>query len=189
MIYEALNKNVNKAVQLLLSGEIIVYPTDTLYGFGVDATNEKAIKKLNRFKQRTQPLSIIISSYKMLHDFCMVDIKSNIDLKKYLSGPYTLLFNKKNKLPNILTVNSNKIGIRMPKSDFVINLVNTINRPIVTTSVNIHNEDSLNDIKKIESRFPNLNIFSGIVNNNSKGSTIIDLTVEPYKILRQGDGI
>ena len=189
MIYQALNKNINTAVKLLLEGEIIVYPTDTLYGFGVDATNERAIRKINKLKQRIKPLSIIISSYKMLHDFCMVDIKSNIDLKKYLPGPYTLLFNKKNKLPSILTVNSKKIGIRMPQSDFAINLVNTINRPIVTTSVNLHNEDSLNDIKKIESRFPNLNIFSGIVNNNSKGSTIIDLTVEPYKILRQGDGI
>ena len=188
MIYEALDKNINKAAQLLLNGEIIVYPTDTLYGFGVDATNEKAINKLNELKQRIQPLSIIVSTFKMLHDFCIVD-KKNIDLNKYLPGPYTLLFNKKNKLPSILTVDSEKIGIRMPKSEFAINLVNAINKPIVTTSVNVHNENSLNDINKIKNRFPGLSIFSGNVNNKSKGSTIIDLTESPYRVLRQGDGI
>jgi len=188
MIYEALNENIDIAAQSLLNGEIIVYPTDTLYGFGVDATNEKAIKKLNQLKKRTQPLSIIVSSYNMLYDLCFVD-KNKIDLNKYFPGPYTLLFNKKDKLPNILTVNSKKIGIRMPESDFAIKLVDTINKPIVTTSVNIHNEDSLNDIYKIKNKFPDLNIFSGTVNEGSKGSTIIDCTEDCMTIVRQGDGI
>jgi len=188
MIYEALNENIDIAAQSLLNGEIIVYPTDTLYGFGVDATNENAINKLNQLKKRIQPLSIIVSSNKMLHEFCTVD-KNKIDLKKYFPGPYTLLFNKKNKLPEILTINSKKIGIRIPKLDFTIKLVDTINKPIVTTSINIHNEDSLNDINKIKKKFSNLNIFSGSVNENSKGSTIIDCTDGYNKVIRQGDGI
>ncbi len=188
MIYEAINKNINKAAQFLLSGEIIVYPTDTLYGFGVDATNVNAINKLNELKKRIQPLSIIVSSNKMLHNYCIID-KNKIDLKKYFPGPYTLLFNKNNKLPDILTINSKKIGIRIPKSDFTIKLVDTMNKPIVTTSINIHNQDSLNDINQIKKKFPNLNIFSGSVNENSKGSTIIDCTDKYNKVIRQGDGI
>ena len=52
MIYKAINNNIDLALKLILSGEIIIYPTDTIYGFGVDATNQKAIQKLNRLKKR-----------------------------------------------------------------------------------------------------------------------------------------
>lgn len=188
MIYKAVNKNIDIASKLLLDGEIIIYPTDTLYGIGVDATNEKAINKLNSLKKRVQPLSIVVDSFEMLNNYCVLKNIDKTSVKNYFPGPYTLLFNKKNNLPNILTVNSTKIGIRIPKSDFIINLAKIINRPIVTTSVNIHNEDSLNTLDEISEKFSHLNIFSGKVNTNSLGSTIIDFTVLPYKILRNGDG-
>ena len=189
MIYEAKDENVIKAANLLLNGEVIVYPTDTLYGFGVDATNEDAINKLNKLKNRIQPLSIIVDSHQMLFNFCNLNEKNKDDLKKYFPGPFTLLVNKKNNLPDILTIGSKKIGIRIPDSRFPINLVKYINKPIVTTSVNIHNEKSLNNLNDINIRFPNINIFSGSVNTNSKGSTIIDITTNPYSTLREGDGI
>lgn len=189
MIYKAINKNINLASKLLLDGEIIVYPTDTLYGLGVDATNQEAINKINKLKNRIQPLSIIVDSFEMLNNFCLLNTQNKIDIKKYLPGPYTLLFNKKDNLPDLLTCDSKKIGIRIPKSNFAINLVKNINKPIVTTSVNIHSQHSLNSIDEISAKFSNLNIFSGEVNLKSKGSTIIDLTLNPYKTLRQGDGI
>mgnify|MGYP001176081731 CR=1 FL=1 len=189
MIYKAINKNINLASKLLLDGEIIVYPTDTLYGLGVDATNQEAINKINKLKNRIQPLSIIVDSFDMLNNFCLLNTQNKIDIKKYLPGPYTLLFNKKDNLPDLLTCDSKKIGIRIPKSNFAINLVKNINKPIVTTSVNIHSQYSLNSIDEISAKFSNLNIFSGEVNLKSKGSTIIDFTLNPYKTLRQGDGI
>ena len=75
MIYEAKDENVIKAANFLLNGEVIVYPTDTLYGFGVDATNEDAINKLNKLKNRIQPLSIIVDSHQMLFNFCNLNEK------------------------------------------------------------------------------------------------------------------
>ena len=189
MIYEAKDENVIKAANLLLNGEVIVYPTDTLYGFGVDATNEDAINKLNKLKNRIQPLSIIVDSHQMLFNFCNLNEKNKDDLKKYFPGPFTLLMNKKNNLPDILTIGSKKIGVRIPDFRFPRNLVKYLNKPIVTTSVNIHNEKSLNNLNDINIRFPNINIFSGSVNRNSKGSTIIDITTNPYSTLREGDGI
>ena len=107
MIYEAKDENVNKAANLLLNGEVIIYPTDTLYGFGVDATNEDAINKLNKLKNRIQPLSIIVDSHQMLFNFCNLNEKNKDDLKKYFPGPFTLLMNK-NNLPDILTIGSKK---------------------------------------------------------------------------------
>ena len=65
-----------------------------------------------------------------------------------------------------------------------INLVKNISKPIVTTSVNIHSEYSLNSIDEISNKFSNLNIFSGEVNEKSKGSTVIDFTLNPYKIMK-----
>ena len=69
MIYEAAEKNLNVALDLLKLGEIIVYPTDTIYGFGVDATNSQAINKLNTLKKRVSPLSIIVDSEEMIKKF------------------------------------------------------------------------------------------------------------------------
>ena len=66
MIYKAIDSNLKIAAKKILKGEIIVYPTDTLYGFGVDATNSGAINQLNKLKKRNSPLSIIVASLEML---------------------------------------------------------------------------------------------------------------------------
>ena len=73
MIYTADNRYINLAAQKILEGQIIVYPTDTLYGFGVDATNSNAINTLNKLKKRNSPLSIIVSSMEMLEEYANFD--------------------------------------------------------------------------------------------------------------------
>jgi L-threonylcarbamoyladenylate synthase len=189
MIYEALNKNINIAAKLLLEGEIIVYPTDTLYGLGVDATNKEAINKLNQLKGRIAPLSIIVNSEEMIKKY--IDIKFSLKegLNKYLPGPFTILLNNFNNiLPGELSHGTSKIGIRIPKSNFILKVVENINRPIVTTSVNYHNSKPLNSISMINEKFNSLSIFSQKSNFNSRGSTIIDYTCSSKKVLRQGDG-
>ena len=72
MIFSAIDDNIKQASELLLRGEVIVYPTDTLYGIGVDATNTEAINKLNKLKKRNSPLSIIVSSIKMLKKYAKI---------------------------------------------------------------------------------------------------------------------
>ena len=75
MIYPATNQYIDLAHNALANGEIIVYPTDTLYGFGVDATNTEAIQKLNQLKGRAQPLSIIIESINHISKYAKIDFK------------------------------------------------------------------------------------------------------------------
>ena len=190
MIYKAIKENLNIASELILSGEIIIYPTDTIYGFGVDATNPIAINKLNKLKKRISPLSIIVSSFEMIEEFVDLNFIVSDELKKYLPGPYTvLLINKNNLLPKEVSLNTGKIGVRIPNSDFIIHLVKKIKKPIITTSVNTHTSNSINNVDSIYNKFRSINIFSKDLNTNSKGSTIIDFTCSPYNILRQGDGI
>ena len=190
MIYKAIKKNLDKAVKFIDSGDIIVYPTDTLYGFGVDATNSNAINKLNILKNRLSPLSIIVSSDDMIKKFVNSDFKFTDVMKNLLPGAFTILIENKNKiLPQQVGLNTGKIGIRIPNSNFIIDLVKMIDRPIITTSVNIHNSKSLNNPSQIQKKFNSINIFSSNIKINSKGSTIIDSTCNPFVVLRQGDGV
>ena len=190
MIYEAAEKNLNVALDLLKLGEIIVYPTDTIYGFGVDATNSQAINKLNTLKKRVSPLSIIVDSEEMIKKFVNTNFIFNKVIKNFLPGPFTILIENKNKvLPKEVGLDTGKIGFRIPDSDFIIKLVQMINRPIITTSVNVHRSNSLNNVEEISQNFNSINIFSNSLEVNSKGSTIIDCTHSPFKVLRQGDGV
>ena len=190
MIYEATEKNLTVALDLLKSGQIIVYPTDTIYGFGVDATNSKAINKLNILKRRVSPLSIIVDSEEMIKKFVNTNFIFTKVIKNYLPGPFTILIENENKvLPKEVGLDTGKIGVRIPDSDFIIKLVQMINRPIITTSVNVHKSHSLNNVKEISQNFNSIYIFSNSSHINSKGSTIIDCTYSPFKVLRQGDGV
>ena len=180
--------NIYKASDLLLKGEIIVYPTDTLYGFGVDATNTEAIYRLNHLKNRERPYSIIVSSIDMLKKYAILNDELKEQIFSILPGPVTAILNKSiNNLSPLVTLNLNTVGIRIPNSEFILKVVDQIDRPIITTSINIHGEEALNDIKKINKKYPDINIFKNGAIKNSKGSTIIDFSNKPFKILRQGD--
>jgi len=193
MIYKIEEQSIKIAINIILNGGIIIYPTDTLYGFGVDATNSDAIKKLNILKNRIKPYSIIVNSLDMIKNYSLINQKQLNHLSKYLPGPYTFILNKKSdtNLSNLVSCGKNTIGFRIPNSKFITNMVEQINRPIITTSVNINNENPLNDIKDIEFSFPDYNLFYDIdykINQQSKGSTVLDYTTTQFKILRKGDG-
>ena len=188
MIYPASDEYINLAHNALNNGEIIVYPTDTLYGFGVDATNTDAIRKLNALKGRAQPLSIILESIEHIHDFAILDQSIESSIKELLPGSYTILLaNKPSNLSPLVQGGSPKIGIRIPKHFFSINLVTLLGRPIITTSINRHGNEPLNDVTQVEIDFPNIDIFEDPQHISSKGSTIIDFCISPPKIIRAGD--
>ena len=119
MIYPATNQYINLAFKALQDGEVIVYPTDTLYGFGVDATNTNAIQRLNRLKGRVQPLSIIIKSIDQINDYAEINVNLLSELKKLFPGKYTALLSaKKNNLSPLIQNGSSKIGLRIPNHFF-----------------------------------------------------------------------
>ena len=189
MIYDTkISNNIYKASKSLLNGEIIIYPTDTLYGFGVDATNTFAIKKINQLKNRKAPYSIIVSCLDMLKKYAVLDFEIENKISSMLPGPITIILNKLNSnLSPLVTPNLNTVGIRIPNHDFILNVVKEINRPVITTSINSHGEKSLNDIDTIISKYNSINIFRDDIMRDSKGSTIIDFSKKPFQILRQGD--
>tara|TARA_B110000467_G_scaffold158506_1_gene174772 strand:+ start:868 stop:1470 length:603 start_codon:yes stop_codon:yes gene_type:complete len=189
MIYPATDKYIEKAVKSLKDGDIIVYPTDTLYGFGVDATNSNAIEKLNHLKGRSQPLSIILGNISDISKYANITSKIKAELEHLLPGEYTALLLCINSELSPLVFNSSLlVGIRIPFHFFPLQLVKEFGKPIITTSINRHGNEPLNDVTQVEAHFPNINIFEDNDHSPSQGSTIIDMSQNPFKIVRQGDG-
>ena len=190
MIYPASHKYIVRAIDTLNMGDIIVYPTDTLYGFGADATNSKAISKINNIKGRTQPLSIILLSIHDIDKYANMDENIKNKLQDILPGPYTVLLPSKNSILSSLVQNgSSKIGIRVIDHNFTNTLVEKLGKPIISTSVNYHGCKPLNDVIQIGKTFPKVDIYKNSNKIKSQGSTIIDFSCVPHKVIRKGEGI
>ena len=189
MIYPATDQYIDLAHNALENGEVIVYPTDTLYGFGVDATNTDAIHRLNRLKGRIQPLSIVLESVEHMHDFAEFQGEIEDEVNNLFPGAYTVLLPaESNELSPFVQNGSPNIGVRIPDHFFPVKLVKMLGKPIITTSINRHGNDPLNDVTQVEIDFPNVDIFEDSSHTPSKGSTIIDFSTSPPKVIRDGDG-
>ena len=189
MIYPATDQYIDLARTALENGEVIVYPTDTLYGFGVDATNTEAIQRLNRLKGKAKPLSIVLESVVHMHDFAEFDVEIKSEINKLFPGSYTVLLpSKNNDLSSLVQNGSPSIGIRIPNHFFPVQLVKLLGKPIITTSINRHGNEPLNDVTQVEIDFPNVDIFEDPNHTPSKGSTIIDYSMSPPEVIRDGDG-
>ena len=189
MIYPATDQYIDLAHNALENGEVIVYPTDTLYGFGVDATNTDAIHRLNRLKGRIQPLSIVLESVEHIHDFAEFTGEIEIEVNNLFPGAYTVLLPaESNELSPFVQNGSPNIGVRIPDHFFPVKLVKMLGKPIITTSINRHGNDPLNDVTQVEIDFPNVDIFEDSSHTPSQGSTIVDFSTSPPKVTRDGDG-
>jgi L-threonylcarbamoyladenylate synthase len=137
---------IKTAVSILRKGGLIIYPTETLYGIGCDATNKRAVAKVYKIKKRKRnlPVSILVSSKTMAKKYVSLSQKA---IGK-LPGRYTFILPVKRKLP----VSKDMTGIRLPKH-WCTKLTRALDKPIVSTSVNISKRKPLTDIKKIQKIF------------------------------------
>ena len=179
---------VRYAINILQEGGVIVYPTDTLYGFGADATNESAIDKINRIKGRSVPMSVMAANKNMAFDWMSVSNKQREIIDTSLGGEQTLIVPVK---PNIVSTKilgeDNTLGIRIPNNKFCNELSFQFVKPIVSTSVNRTEKTPLNNPIQIESEFGSeidLLIDSGTL-PDSQGSRIYQLNDNNITILRK----
>ncbi|KAA3617121.1 MAG: threonylcarbamoyl-AMP synthase [Calditrichaeota bacterium] len=190
---------IKRAVDCLEKGGLIVYPTDTLYGLGVDAYNREAVNKLFLVKQRDmrKPVSILLNSIQQIKEifgFSPSSIKK--DLEKILPGRVTCIIknNLQKKVPIFESVEKpgtflDKVGIRIPSDKVSSALVNLFDSPISSTSANISGMSNSFSIQNVIAQFGgelDLILDAGPI-PESKGSSVIDMTKLPYIIKRQGD--
>ena len=170
---------VEKSINILKKGGVIVYPTDTLYGFGVDANNNYAIERINKLKNRQSPMSVIACGFEQAISWANIKEKDIEITKKILDSSSTLILDAKKNIVSskILGNNNTTLGVRIPKHKYCYDISKKYNKPITTTSVNQSGEQPLNDPKSISKVFGkgiDLLIDGGKI-SKSRGSKIYKL--------------
>lgn len=186
---------IAQVITTLEKGGVVVYPTDTVYGLLVDATNLLAIKRLIRFKERPagKPISIFVSDFEMMKREVYVEELVQQRLNAILPGPFTIVLPSKHRLPTLLEAESGTLGVRFPRYRPVTDLVAEFGKPVTATSANVSYQKPHYSIDSLLSRTPNdkLELISLLVDagelKDNKPSTVIDLTTPNLSILRQGD--
>ncbi len=187
-------KEIQKVVNVLKRGGLIIYPTDTVYGLGCDITNIKALERIARIKGvklEKSNFSFVCEDLSNLSDYVkQIDTTTFKILKRALPGAYTFILPGSKNLPNPFKKRKT-VGIRVPDNSIALALVNVLGNPIVSTS--IRDEDDVieytTDPELILEKWDNLVdlVIDGGYGGN-EASTIIDLSVDPIEILREGKG-
>lgn len=139
-----LRDEVNKALEVLKSGGVILYPTDTIWGLGCDATNPEAVEKLLKIKNRPAEKSLIVllDTDSKLQSYVTEIPEVAYDLIEYAEKPLTLIFSgAKNLAPNVINTDGS-VGFRVIKHEFCTALLHRFRKPIVSTSANLSGEPS-----------------------------------------------
>jgi tRNA threonylcarbamoyl adenosine modification protein (Sua5/YciO/YrdC/YwlC family) len=182
---------INKAVEVLKNGGIIIYPTDTIYGMGCDIYNKKALEKLFRIKNdsRTKLFSFICSNFKEISKYAKISDYAFRKMKYLLPGPYTFILPTTRLVPKELWSKRKTVGIRIPDNKVALKLVELLGNPIVSTSATNRKGDILYEPFEIRNIFNNqveLMLASG--NLVGDPSSVIDLSQDQPEIIRIGAG-
>ncbi|HIH40588.1 MAG TPA: threonylcarbamoyl-AMP synthase [Halobacteria archaeon] len=172
--------SITEAVDLLKHGDVVVYPTETVYGLGCDIYSKNAVKKIYEIKKRPsdKPLSIAVADFDTIEDLAFIPNRDI--LRILLSRPITVVLKKKRSVPDYITGNSNKIGIRLPQHPIAYDLIKNFGSPITSTSANISGGAPPKSIDQVMLDIPFIDggVVSGIP------STVVDLIDK--KIIRSG---
>ena len=176
---------------VLNNGGIIIYPTETLYGLGALAVDEESVNNIFSIKGRIHgnPIPILVRDKEMLSEYVVVTDEANRLIEKFLPGPLTLVLKEKKNLPHFISAGTGNIAIRISRHAFVRRLFDFLSKPITSTSANISGRENLLSFDEIYETFKSkveLIVDSGNI-PQSKGSTVIDLTVTPALLIREGD--
>ena len=183
--YKKMDKN--KIINSLISGGILAFPTDTVFGLGC-IMDRKAIEKIYEVKGRSfdKPLPMMCSNLKMIEEVAYVSEKAKKIIDAFVPGPLTLIFKKKENVKDYITQGKKTIGIRVPDDEFILDLIDSLNMPLMVTSANNSGEPSLAKWKDVYGIMKGK--IDGIVCEDARGevsSTIIDVS-DDIKILREG---
>lgn len=186
---------IKKTCKILAAGGIVVFPSDTVYGLLVDATNEQAVKKLIEFKNRPigKAISIFVSDFTMLNTVVQLPSQKLGLVHHLLPGPFTIILKSKKNTSKLLESEKSTLGVRIPQYQLVQDLVRAYGKPVTATSANLGGKSPhysinslLNQLPDAKKQLIDLIVDAGNLPRN-KPSTVVDLTTPTLKIVRRGD--
>jgi tRNA threonylcarbamoyl adenosine modification protein (Sua5/YciO/YrdC/YwlC family) len=187
-------REIEKVVQVLRDGGLVIYPTDTIYAIGCDALNVRAVEKICKMKGINPAkvnLSIICYDLSNISEYVKVDNPTFKLMKRNLPGPFTFILNANSNLPKIYK-NRKTVGIRVSDNNIIRELVKELGNPILTTTVRDADDDIMEystDPELIYEKYQNdvdIVIDGGF--GGLEPSTIVDCTTGEPEITRQGKG-
>lgn len=184
--------NLEESIQIVKNGGVLIFPTDTVMGIGCRIDDEEAIKRIFEIKKRSpeQAVPVLVSSIKMAEKYAInipEEVKEKL-MNKYWPGGLTIILhaNKENVF-SLLRGGGGTIALRIPNKQEIRELIDSVGVPIIGTSANFHGEKTPTSQKELNPEL--LSLVDGVLEGDSLGnssSTIIDCTVTPWKIVREG---
>lgn len=178
-------------LKILREGGVAVVPTDTVYGILGDAAREEVIRKIVTLKKQSEkPLPVFVKDIATARKYAYISDAKVKFLERVWPGPVTVLFYHKEKLPSILTPNTDVLGVRIPDHPFLLDLLGRFETPVAQTSANISGKPPATNLDEIKAYFsegegvPDLVVDAGIL--GSRPSTVIDFKGERPMVVRTG---
>ena len=183
--------NIDRIVNEIDLGNLVITPTDTVYGIMADSMNLDAIKKVYEAKNRdySKPLILLVSNKSMLYEY--VDSVNDIEkelINKYMPGRLTIILKKNNKISDLVSAGSDYVGIRIPDNEEIITIIDKLGRPVISTSANISGNDTITSIDMIDNKLLDKISYiedGGVI--DSKSSTIVKVINNKVNIIRTGE--
>jgi L-threonylcarbamoyladenylate synthase len=182
----AYRESLEVAVKVLQRQQLVVYPTDTLYALGCDATSKYAVMRVFEGKKRRleMPLPIAVADMEMLRRYAHLHEQARVLAEKYLPGALTLILKKKN-LPEVLTSGSGKVAVRIPANDAALELIELLGRPVVATSANFSGSPPPVTVEEVPPELgAEIALDQGLLGERIP-STIVDFDEGP-RVIREG---
>lgn len=188
------NNNYQKLkypAEIIRNGGIVVFPTETVYGIGVNGLDRNAVEKLYKIKERPldKPISLLVSDFEMIEKVAqnITEVEYKL-MKKFFPGPLTIILNKRDIVPDIVTSGGDTVGIRMPKEEITRKLIEYAGVPIAAPSANISGKPSGTNLQEIIQEFEGkVDYFiDGGKSEIGISSTIVKVIDEIPYILREG---
>jgi tRNA threonylcarbamoyl adenosine modification protein (Sua5/YciO/YrdC/YwlC family) len=183
-------RKIRRAVEALEAGEVIAYPTDTVYGLGCDLMNKKAIDRLYAIKgmDRAHNLAFVCSDLSDIARYAIVENHQYRVLKHLLPGPYCFILEATREVPKLVQMKKKTVGIRVPNNAIIQAIAKELGRPVISTTAQRAGEDPFVDANEIDDAFKGLGL---VIDGGAGGlvpTSVVDLTTNPPTVVRAGAG-
>jgi tRNA threonylcarbamoyl adenosine modification protein (Sua5/YciO/YrdC/YwlC family) len=183
-------RKIARAVELLEQGEIIGYPTDTVYGLGCDILNKQAIERIYLLKgmRKDKALAFICPDLSDISRYAIVENNTYRLLRRFLPGPYTFILPATREVPKYLHLKQKTVGIRVPNHPVPVAIVRALGRPLISTTAAPSGEEPFVDPAEIDDRFHGLGLVLDAGAGGTVPTTVVDLSQGDVEIVREGAG-
>lgn len=183
-------RKIRQAVDALEAGEVIAYPTDTVYGLGCDLFNKRAVGKLYQIKgmDKGQKLAFVCQDLSDVSRYAIVHDNAYRVMKAFLPGPYCFILESTREVPKLVHWPRKTVGIRVPDNPVIQALCKELGRPIISSTAARHGSIPHLDPAEIDQEFKGLAMVLDAGAGGTVPTSIIDLTGDEPKIVREGAG-